>query len=76
LNEFGDALEGCDQVSLEMHLEAEIECLIDALAGPDHVELRDALAGHDTASIICNNPGFCQNHPGLPVGSDGSDKTS
>jgi hypothetical protein len=46
-----DALAGCDRASLEMHLEAEIEYLRDALGGLDETELRDANAGHDRVSL-------------------------
>ena len=49
--EHRDALGGCDQASLEMHLEAGIEYLRDTLGGQNQVELRNALGGHDRASL-------------------------
>jgi len=38
-------------VSLEIHLEAKIESLRDALAGRDQVKLREALGGRDRVSL-------------------------
>jgi len=46
-SEFGDALGGHDRVSLEMHLEAEVEWTQRCTLRPWSSEFRDALGGRD-----------------------------